>query len=222
VHDRVRGVPRAYERLERGVHALRTCEPRIRITARTVLQRLNYATLPDIVAAAKALTLDQISFLAADVSSTAFNRPAGWPVDRAAAVALTADDVQVFSDIVERTIVERAADFASGFVAENPDKLRRLPRYYAALLGTGPFPENRCNAPWTSTVIEADGSVRPCFFHRTLGSIHEQPLSAILNGDDARRFRRALDVKTDPICQRCVCTLYLPATTPVGGAAQRM
>ena len=28
-------------------------------------------------------------------------------------------------------------DFASGFVAESPDKLRRLPRYYAALAGDG-------------------------------------------------------------------------------------
>jgi MoaA/NifB/PqqE/SkfB family radical SAM enzyme len=220
VHDRVRGVPRAFERLEGGVRGLRSFRPSMRITARTVLQRLNYATLPDIVAAARSLTLDQISFLAADVSSTAFNRPAGWPADRAAAVALTMDDVRAFADLVERTIVERAADFASGFIAESADKLRRLPRYYAALLGAGPFPENRCNAPWTSTVIEADGAVRPCFFHRSLGSIHEQPLATILNGRDARRFRRELDVKTDPICHRCVCTLYLPATASVGGGAR--
>ena len=43
--------------------------------------------------------------------------------------------------------------------------LRRLPRYYAALRGDEPFPHVSCNAPWVSVVVEANGSVRPCFFH---------------------------------------------------------
>ena len=121
----------------------------------------------------------------------------------------------MFEETVERTIAERASDFASGFIAESPDKLRRLPRYYAAILGLGRFPGVACNAPWTSTVIEADGTVRPCFFHRGLGNIHDAPLRSILNSDDARRFRRELDVGTNPVCERCVCSLSLPATTRV-------
>jgi radical SAM protein with 4Fe4S-binding SPASM domain len=83
----------------------------------------------------------------------------------------------------------------------------------------GDFPENHCNAPWVSTVIEADGTVRPCFFHRPLGNIHERPLETIINSDEAMAFRRQLDIKTDPICRQCVCTLYLasgkPATAPI-------
>ncbi|MGH7451506.1 MAG: SPASM domain-containing protein, partial [bacterium] len=86
---------------------------------------------------------------------------------------------------------------------------RRLPQYFAAINGMGDFPENHCNAPWVSTVIEADGTVRPCFFHRPLGNIHVRPLEAILNSDEAMAFRRQLDMKTDPICRQCVCTLYL-------------
>jgi radical SAM protein with 4Fe4S-binding SPASM domain len=58
-------------------------------------------------------------------------------------------------------------------------------------------------------VIEADGTVRPCFFHQAFGNIHRQPFDAILNSPGALSFRRNLNVATDSVCQRCVCTLYL-------------
>ena len=92
---------------------------------------------------------------------------------------LSGDETDELDTVVEALIEKRAGDFASGFIAESPAKLRRLSRYFRALNGGGPFPETDCNAPWVSTVVEADGSVRPCFFHRTLGSIHDAPLAAI-------------------------------------------
>ena len=73
----------------------------------------------------------------------------------------------------------------------------------------------RCNAPWVSAVVEADGTVRPCFFHRALGNIFEQPLIDIVNGPEAVRFRRELDMARNPICRRCVCSVYVPVTNAV-------
>lgn len=215
VHNSIRNVPHAYDRLAAGVAALKALRPSLRITARCVLQRRNFFDLPNIIAAGHALGLDQISFLAADVSSSAFNRPLAWGEERVADVALSAAETVAFTNVVEMTIQRAEADFASGFIAEDAEKLRRLPRYYAALNGDGDFPAITCNAPWVSTVIEADGSVRPCFFHRTLGNIHEQPLEQILNSSDAIAFRRGLDVRRDPICRRCVCTLHLGSRKPV-------
>lgn len=213
VHDRIRNIPNAYDRLAAGVGALKRLAPGFRVTARSVVQQQNYTDLPNIIEAAKTLDLDQISFLAVDVSSSAFNRPEGWPPERVAAVALNSEDVTRFAEIVEETIARYPEEFASGFVAESPARLRRLPRYFAALNGEAEFPENTCNAPWVSTVIEADGTVRPCFFHRSLGNIRERPLGEILNGSEAIEFRRRLDVRRDPICRKCVCTLYLGPRT---------
>lgn len=209
VHDAIRNVPRAYDRLAEGVAALKERDAAFRMTARCVVQRRNYADLPNIIGAARAIGLDQISFLAVDVSTSAFNRPEGWDRERVADVALTPEEVADFEGILEETIAEYADDFASGFIAESPEKLRRLPRYFAALNGAGEHPETVCNAPWVSTVVEADGTVRPCFFHRPLGNIHEAPLHEILNSDEAVRFRRELDVTRNPVCRKCVCTLYL-------------
>jgi MoaA/NifB/PqqE/SkfB family radical SAM enzyme len=209
VHDAIRSVPRAFARLAEGVAALRVARPGFRVTGRSVLQRRNYADLPNIVDAAHELGLDEISFLAADVSSAAFNRPEGWDGERVADVALSRAEAAAFAAIVEELIARRPADFESGYIAESPEKLRRLPRYYAALNGDGPLPPVRCNAPWVSTVVEADGTVRPCFFHRAIGNIHERPLGEILNAPEAIDFRRGLDVAADPICRKCVCTLML-------------
>ena len=58
----------------------------------------------------------------------------------------------------------------SGFVLENPDKLRRIVHHFRAHLGLAEPVAPRCNAPWVSAVIESDGTVRPCFFHEPIGN----------------------------------------------------
>ncbi|MDQ6671714.1 MAG: radical SAM protein [Chloroflexota bacterium] len=214
VHDSIRRVPRAFDRLAEGIRALREHRPDYPVSGRCVLQRMNFRDLPRIVDAAHDIGLDRISFMAADVSSTAFNRPQPWEQPRASEVALDTEETAEFAALVEDTIARYAGDFATRFISENPHKLRELPRYYAALQGNADFPTRVCNAPWVSSVVEADGTVRPCFFHRSLGNIHEQSLEHILNSPDAIAFRRGLNVQTDPICKTCVCTLSLGRRSP--------
>ena len=209
VHDRIRGIPNAFQQLADGVATLRKGNARFPVSARCVLQRLNFEDLPNIIAAARAIGLDSLSFLVADTSSAAFNRPDGWPDDRVREVCLSEKEADQFSTIVEETLVRHSAEFSSGFVVESPAKMRNLAAYYRAANGRGAFPKVECNAPWVSTVIEADGSVRPCFFHPALGNVHDQSIGEILNSDNAIRFRRDLDVHRDPTCRRCVCTLKI-------------
>jgi len=214
IHNAVRRVPRAFERLAEGIQALRAVRSDYPVSARCVLQRTNFRDLPNIVVAAHAIGLSRISFMSADVSSTAFNRPEPWQEPRVSEVALDPHETEEFAAVVEEVIRRFAADFDSRFISESPDKLRRLPRYYAALQGLGELPEVTCNAPWVSSVVEADGTVRPCFFHNPLGNIHERPLDAILNSPEAVAFRHDLDVKTNPVCKVCVCTLSLGRRSP--------
>lgn len=214
VHDAIRRIPNAFDRLARGVASLREQRPGYPVSARCVLQKTNFRDLPNIIDAAHAMALDRISFMSVDVSSTAFNRPVPWEEPRVAEVALDPDETREFADLIEDVIKRYADDFRRGFIAESPAKLRRLAQYYAALTGQGELPKTVCNAPWVSTVVEADGDVRPCFFHAPLGNINEQPLEAILNGPRAVAFRQNLDVERDPICRACVCTLSLGRRTP--------
>lgn len=214
IHDQVRNMPRAFAKLAEGVAAVKAADPRVLVSGRCTVQRSNFHALRATVAAAHDLGLDRISFLAADVSSDAFNRPDGWDADRVAQVALEADDLPHLAAEIDALEREYAADFASGYIAETPLKLRRrLSQYYAALLGQGEFFPNDCNAPWVSTVIEADGTVRPCFFQSPLGNIYQAgSLDAILNAPEAIAWRQGLDTHRDAICRRCVCTLSLRRT----------
>lgn len=214
IHDQIRNIPRAYARLAEGAAAVKAADPRVIVSARCTVQRANFQHLRAVVAAAHALGLDRVSFLAADVSSEAFNRPGGWDDQRAGQVALLAEDLPLLAAELGALEQEFAADFASGFIAESPTKLRRrLHQYYAALHGQAEFHPNSCNAPWVSSVIESDGTVRPCFFQPPIGNIHQSgSLAALLNAPEALAWRRGLDPRRDAICRKCVCTLSLRET----------
>ena len=219
VHDRIRRVPRAFERLQRGIRALRGARPDITVRARSTVQKANCTRLRDTTATARALGLNSISFLAADLTSEAFNRRGGWPAGRQDAIALGPEEIGRLAAEVELLIEERREEIAAGFVVESPDKLRRIVHHFRSQLGQALPVAPKCNAPWVSAVVEADGTVRPCFFHRPLGNIHQTELMEILNGEAAVDFRRKLDIANDAICRRCVCSLNLPIearNTPQG------
>jgi MoaA/NifB/PqqE/SkfB family radical SAM enzyme len=204
--------------LERGVRRVKALSPRVPVHARSTLHRHNFAALPRLIDQAHAMGLDGISFLAADVTSDAFGRAVTSPDGAAGpspmALLLDAAQVAEFGRIVEDVIVSHAGDFASRFVAEPPEKLRRLPQYYAAHLGLAAFPPVQCNAPWASAVVEADGGVRPCFFHRVVGNVRDGGLRAVL-AHQMVAFRRDLDMARSETCRRCVCSLRVGLRTPI-------
>jgi MoaA/NifB/PqqE/SkfB family radical SAM enzyme len=210
LHNTIRRVPDAFERISEGVTALRQIRPDMPVRARCTVQKANHRALQEVVQSAKQIGLTSISFLAADLTSSAFNRPEGWLPDRVNRVALTPEDVDELAAEVERLIEEHHADLESGFVVETPVKLRRIVQHFRAHLGQGQNVAPRCNAPWVSAVIEASGDVRPCFFHPVQGNIHHQALTDIVNSPDALSFRANLDVASNEICRRCVCSLYVP------------
>lgn len=204
VHDRIRRVPGAYNSLAHGVAEIHKLQSGFPISARSTVQRDNYRFLNETAWTAKKLGLQSVSFLAADVASEAFNRPLGWSGERQSEIALTIDDLRDLECEIEALISEWAG---SGFVVENPAKLRRILLHYRAHLGLEQPAAPQCNAPWTSAVVEADGTVRPCFFHRPIGTMGGSGLLNVLNGPEAVDFRSRLDIASNPICQRCVCSL---------------
>ncbi len=210
VHDAIRRVKDGFRLIQSGIVDVRQFRPGIRITGRTTVQKANHHHLQDTVVSAKELGLNSISFLAADVTSVAFNRPLIWPGERQSEVALSANEISELEQEIEKLITRFGEDILSGYIAESPSKLRRIVTHFQAHLGHARHESPACNAPWVSAVIEADGAVRPCFFHSPIGNIHESSLEDIVNGDKARTFRRNLKIADDPTCRRCVCSLNHP------------
>ena len=207
IHDAIRRVNGAYNLIHRGVAAVRHRSPSLPITCRTTVQKANHRHLRETVDAARALGLDSISFLAADLTSQAFNRLLVWPNEKQSEIALTVEETRALEEEIELLILEYKAGINHNYIVEPPAKLRRIARRFREHLGEFAPQSPICNAPWVSAVVEVDGSVRPCFFHRAMGNVTSSTLEEVINGDAAEKFRQTLDIETNATCQRCVCSL---------------
>jgi MoaA/NifB/PqqE/SkfB family radical SAM enzyme len=209
LHDAIRNIPSAFKKMHDGVVHLKELYPKYRITARTVIHRLNFRNWQNIINAAQEMKMDQISFLPADVSSHAFNRQTAWAEPRQHEILLAQRELPELQEAIYYILENNKALFENGFIAESPARIQQIYQYYAAHYQLNPFPFKKCNAPWVSTVIEADGSVRPCFFHEAVGNIRDSSLAEILNSEQSVNFRKNLDMGSHPTCVKCVCTLNL-------------
>ena len=209
LHNSIRNIPNAYQKMAEGIQEIRNIDPAFKISGRTVIHRMNFRYWQDIVESAKSLGLDQISFLPADVSSSAFNREIIWDESRQHELLLAETELAEMKCIIDEMRVEYNDLFESRFIAESPEKLEKIYYHYSAFYGNNLFPFKKCNAPWVSTVVEADGTVRPCFFHEAIGNIKSESFDKIINSDNAIEFRRHLDMDKNETCLKCVCYLNL-------------
>src|SRR5664279_85420 len=57
-HDSIRNIPGAFNKLREGIKEVRSIEPDYKITARTVIHRLNYHSWPGVIKSAKEMGLN--------------------------------------------------------------------------------------------------------------------------------------------------------------------
>jgi MoaA/NifB/PqqE/SkfB family radical SAM enzyme len=219
-YDAIRGVD-AFDLILDGIRLVR--EGGVPVTTRTTLQRANYAELPQIIRAAMGADVNHISFLTVDVSNeVAFGNRfsvdiplvvnggiGAMPQHGPPATALSHEDIAAFHTILDQVEVDFAAEFASGRLAESPRKLRNMVNYFDELLGEdSDYSGPRCNAPHISTVIEVDGTLRPCYFLPYWGKLNGRPLHDALNDPTALDLRKAYRSGARHECKTCVCPLY--------------
>lgn len=210
-HNAIRNIDGAYAKLKEAVQYLKSCKPQFKVSARTVIHRLNFRKWPLIIESAKQIGVDSISFLPADVSSHAFNREVLWTEERQMDVAIHLEELSEFKTALDEVVEKNKSEIESHFICESAEKLNKIFTYYCAVLQLCDFPYKKCNAPWVSAVIEPDGNVKPCFFHSSIGNIRTEPLEEILNGEKGMSFRKNLNMDENETCKRCVCYLNLPA-----------
>jgi len=217
VHNAIRRVPEAYEKLRDGIRTLRVMDENVDISGRCTVQKQNASHLCDTVDTARELGLNRISFLAADLQSTAFNRDAEGGKFFAGDLALNRDELLALQVQIETLEQDYQDSLDSGFISETSTKLRqRVLRYYSAALGLEDYPDVPCNAPWVSAVLEADGMVRPCFFHEPYGNIFtDGGLQNAVNSTAAVAWRESHVSNRRETCRTCVCSLNLrPKSKP--------
>lgn len=206
----IRGL-NAFEKVCEGIVAASRLgvAPTIRVT----LQRTNYRQLAAFVDLAKDLGAQGVSFLAVDVANPhAFGRTDNFVSD----LALGTADLPHFEQALNTLERTHAADFRSGFIAESPQKLRRILQYFSAIHAQSAYPAAHCNAPDISAVIGATGLVQPCFFipgpaHARLsdrGAKLGGDLPQVLNSGAMSSLRTEIRDGRRAECKTCVCSLW--------------
>ena len=176
------------------------------VTLRVTLQRDNYRELPEFIALARARGVHQISFLPVDVANPhAFARREAAPPE----LALRREDLAELGRLLGHLERVHAEEFRRAFIAESPQKMRRILQYFTAVCRLGPFPPVRCNAPEFSAVMTATGALQPCFFIAGVPAEAEPPeLDAALNGARLRALRGQIRAGERPECHTCVCSMW--------------
>ncbi|WDF53807.1 radical SAM/SPASM domain-containing protein [Mucilaginibacter sp. KACC 22063] len=197
-HERISNTPGSYRKIKEGLSVIQSLKPDLKISARTVINRLNFNNWISIIDSAKSIGVKQISFLPADLNKIG---------NELNDIMVQEDELPQFAAMVNKIVT--IARRQPGYITESAEQIYNIYRYYAAFYGRNPFPFKPCNAPWVSAVIEADGDVKPCSFHQAIGNIRDNGLKDILNTPQAIAFRKELKSAQNDICSRCVCALNL-------------
>ena len=226
-YEAIRGVD-GFGLILGGIRIVKGLRPDIVITTRTTVQRANFLEIPQIIEVASDNDVDSISFLAVDtVNPYAFgdrfqsdesipmiaNMGIAAPSEHGPnASSLTAEDCDELESILTRVETDFAELFANNTIAESPTKLRRilLDYFRSTHDPETKFDAPACNAPHFSTVIEVDGTLRPCYFLPAYGKLRPNhgTLPQAINLESAQTLRQAYRTGQRQECERCVCPLF--------------
>ncbi|MFO0892949.1 MAG: SPASM domain-containing protein [Isosphaeraceae bacterium] len=187
------------ERLMETRARLGSTTPKVRMVV--VAMRQNLREFPDLVRLAHRLTIDEVfvQHLCHDFRESTLP-PQYQPMrDFVSAETLTTADQQV----VHRTFDEARA------LAQELGVDLRLPRTSPRLHPPGTPGPKRCDWPWRGAYVSYQGLAMPCCMVATpdrinFGSMAEEGVEAIWNGEDYQGFRDALSSDEPPsICKSC-------------------
>jgi MoaA/NifB/PqqE/SkfB family radical SAM enzyme len=201
-YQAIRGLD-AFDKVCAGIRAI--ADAGVPPTLRVTVQRANYRQLPQFVTLARQLGAAAVSFLPVDVSNShAFGRTDDFAKD----LALGDEDLPVLEQLLTELERKESRSFDSSFIAENPQKLRRILQYFRAQRGLGEYPPVRCNAPEFSAVIAANGAVQPCFFIEGPAGATQSDLESAVNGNSMQRLREVIRAGGRSECKGCVCHMW--------------
>ncbi|MBI4547341.1 MAG: radical SAM protein [Ignavibacteriae bacterium] len=207
-HNKIRGVE-SFVQILKGIRRVTESHNYCHVSIRTVLQKENFRQVLEMVELAKALHVDRISFLSADVLSNGFGRDTRGSVAPNDHITLTEEETKEFRSLIEQMVSKYENEFTKGFISDPPGRMFHIVQYYEALLGKAPFPRNHCNAPMVSAAITATGEIQPCFFLPAFGNVRNNMLNELLNNSQIQSTRSAVKEYTLERCQTCVCTLHI-------------
>jgi MoaA/NifB/PqqE/SkfB family radical SAM enzyme len=219
VHDRIRGVPGAFQTIEKGLMALIEQKKRVEnfrpsITVNTVITNLNMGSLEHLLEAIPLADLDQVAFTLMSFchQELADRHNKQWGDKYTASRTCLEGDTDP-AKIDVRSLNEELREIEEKYRGKVHFFFRNTPQFLEKYFHRpDEFMDFRpCLFPWFTAQITASGDligVTRCY-PRTFGNILHQPFREVWNGAEMREFRKELKKhRRFPACTRCEGVLY--------------
>lgn len=170
------------------------------------LQKENLQGLADFIAFSKTLNVDRVSVRPVDAFSRAFGREE-WRPGLVEDLIPSEAEIGRLSELIDKIGRNYRQDIRNGFLRPNIKGFRMIRDYFLACRGGGDFPGRKCDMPFISLTMEADGDVKPCFFLEAFADIHEiekSGIEPIIKSQRLAEIRRRYKEGRIPECRRCV------------------
>lgn len=193
----IRGVD-ALSRIQKGIHLLRTTYPNLLVNVRMLILNDTVADILPIIEYAASENLHHVSFIPEDISSSeAFGRKSPTAISNHHGSACLAELRNVINTIHSR--------YSSLFGTLLPHACEDLEYIYSVYEGKhNNF--RRCNKAAWSCVINADGTVNPCFFIRANMSLEKgTDIMDILDSAEYQKMTSIINTGNHEACCRCAC-----------------
>lgn len=205
VYKRIRGV-NGFQAVMDSARALKFHRPSATVVLKMTIQKSNFRDLPEWFRLAAKMGADGAALAVPDLTSDAFFAPGSDRREPAGRLLLTASEADEFERIVDRILAGHETPVRDGFIIEG--NLRAFVDFFrrSAAAGTGSpeeIPARNCRMARTRLILNADGSIRPCFFLPPLGHIGDPGKDDIFHSEPFRSFRRQMASESPPPCRTC-------------------
>jgi MoaA/NifB/PqqE/SkfB family radical SAM enzyme len=198
-HDRIRGRAGAFKATLHAIRLLRREAPRVKLRVNCVLMRRNYAWLPEMVALAGALEVDELIPMPVDEKGRRKNR-------------LSAPQIRNYN----REVAPRVAELrqrlgfstAPAFVFPFGVTDAEIRASAKGLYARGAFERRPCLAPWLHSFFAWNGDAFACCMTNgrmePLGNVGRTPVAEVFRGAGYDALRAAFRAGNRlPACDRC-------------------
>lgn len=189
-----------------SVKELKARRGQAKVILKITIQKANFRDLPDWFRLAAELGADGAALAVPDLASDAFLQAGADRTEPAGRVFLSDAEAGEFARVADRVLARYGDLLAAGFVVEG--NLPAFVDYFRRIAASdAPVPAaprvRDCRMARTRLVVNADGSIRPCFFLPPLGHIRDAGADDVFVSEPFRAFRRGFSSRSLRTCSSC-------------------
>ena len=204
VHDNIRGLHGAFERIKKGIELLvevkkekKHAQTKIHVLG--LISALNYTVVPDMITFHKKMQTDEISFsYLSEVTPSAYEKT----IVHGKIIASNR-----FLPIKNSLLLNRrqVKEFRKSILAINLPSLKILNNLKDEYLVKGYFPVQRCYHTKNAIMLNPYGDIIPCanLIDYSYGNIKKERISNIWNNEKHRFLLKKLNQSLFPVCYSC-------------------